>query len=519
MLSQARFLDLFSGSVIAFSIPADRDCGFDRIELRAENGMPRTAVCILPSASTALPGLDGPLAVISCPDGIFDATPEPACSYAAVSLGLEECYFRLNRALRRSQCERRIADVLMLARASRYSVDQLIRALSELLDAGIFILDRVGRMLTGSFSGFSGSRYVQELVSDGALSAQSLTLLRSGSGGEGGALLSPEDARRGYDILLSSRSGDFPAPQALLDGITDYISQLSAASDSGAVPFLLSNETLNRILLGKLTDVGAINAFLSGPGGTAYHRVIVISFSGQQKLASRQEEAVRLLRRAFRVVIPTWLEGCVCAVVQCNITPQTRFSKTRSEWDGRSFAPGWDEDAFCGELRRLDAYACMCPPFISTCNFPPLYAIMRRVLDIALHIEGPSLDRLIDQEIYNPYMITRLSVESFLQSYTPAQLKMLMYPDAVTLLRHDLASSANLSMVLYTYMNCGDVLKTAKKLYMHKNTVYNKLRQIERILDLRIDDLEPRDSYMMTLRIYFYCEKYLGLDMKAVLLK
>ena len=519
MLSQAKFLELFKGSVIASGISEDRDCAFDRIELRAESDSPRNAVCILTGGSPVLPGPDGPLAVFACPDGVFAPEKEPSCSYAAVSLGLEECYTVLNRALRRSQCERRIADVLLLARASRYSVDQLIRALSELLDAGIFILDSEGRMLTGSFSGFSGSRYVQELVSDGALSAQSLALLRSGRGGEGSALLSPEDRQRGYDILLSSRSGDFPAPQALLDGISGYISQLSAASDSGAVPFLLANETLNRIFLGKLTDEGAINAFLSDPGGTVYHRVIIISFSGQQRLAPRQEEAVRLLRRAFCGVIPTWLEGCVCAVVGCNITPQRRLSKTRSEWDGRSFAPGWDEDTFCAELRRLDAYGCMCPPFLSACNFPALYAIMRRVLDIALHIEGPALDRLIDHETYNPYMITRLSVESFLQSYTPDQLKMLMYPDAVTLLRYDLVNSANLSMVLYTYMNCGDVGKTAQKLYMHKNTVYNRLRQIERILDLRIDDIAPRDCYMMALRIYFYCEKCLGLDMKSVLLK
>lgn len=519
-MNQKQFLKLFNENVIASSIPADRDCTFDRIELHADSAAPRTAVCIFGAGVGALPSFGGATVVFACPDGVFAPQREPPCSYAAVSLSLEECYSHLSIALRRSQCEHRIADILLLARASRYSVDQLTRALSELLNTGIFILDSEGRMLTGSFSGFSGSRYVQELVSDGALSPESLMRLRGGEdGGEDGVLLSPGDRHRGYDILISSRDRTFPATQALLDGIAGYISQLSTSSESGTMPFLLSNETLNRILLGRLTDASAINDFLTGPGGTAYHRIIILSFSGQQRLTLRQEDAVRLLRRAFRSVIPTWLDGCICAVVGCNTSPQSRLIKTRSDWDGRSFAPGWDEDAFCAELRRLDAHACMCPPFISASNFPPLYTIMRRVMDIAAHIEGPGLDRLIDHETYNPYIITRMSVDSFLQSYTPDQLKMLMYPDAVTLLRYDLVNSTNLSMVLYTYMNCGDVGRTAQKLYMHKNTVYNKLRQIEHILDLRIDDIGPRDCYMMALRIYFYCEKYLGLDMKSVLLK
>ena len=144
---------------------------------------------------------------------------------------------------------------------------------------------------------------------------------------------------------------------------------------------------------------------------------------------------------------------------------------------------------------------------------------MRKVLEISLRIEGTGLERVIDHEAYNPYIITQMCVDNFLQTHTAKQIKMLMYPDTITLLRYDLMNDSNLSMVLYIYLNCGDVSWTAKKLYMHRNTVYNKIKQIEKILDMKLDNISPRDCYLMALRIYFYCQKCLGLDMNSILLK
>ena len=88
----------------------------------------------------------------------------------------------------------------------------------------------------------------------------------------------------------------------------------------------------------------------------------------------------------------------------------------------------------------------------------------------------------------------------------------------LTLLRYDFANGSDLSRILYFYFLTGDVGKTAQALYMHRNTVYNKLKTIEKILGISVDDISIRSCYSTALQIYFYCEKCLGIDMRALLM-
>lgn len=525
MSELALYIKAVEKNVVSAQLPLSRHGSINRIELAADAGCDSSVILLLAHPSQLPPPdvlVSSAMVFFTCPLSALDTEALPRCNWAVVSLSLQELYTRLNAVAQRCRCIERIEDVLRLAKASNYSVEKLIRALSELLNVGIFILNSDHQMVTGSFSGTFNDRYAEELASSGALSSASMQSLKSGLS-DAGAIrnhihMEEFGQWKGFQVLLIYQAAAFSAPDILCERISEYVEEAGALANAGAIPFLLTNDTLNRILLGKLTDPHAIHSFFSDTGDMGYRRVMVLHFDGQAQLVKRQEAGVRLLRRVFSEVVTTFLDGTVVAVMRANMSPQSRLSKTRSDWTGRSYAAGWDDRRFLEELRAINAYACMCPPFLSTYNFPVLYTVMRKVLKIALLVEGAGLDRLIDHEKYNPYIITQMCVDNFLQTYTPSQIKMLMYPDTVTLLRYDLVNDTNLSMILYTYLNCGDVGKTAQKLYMHRNTVYNKIKQIEKILDLQLDDMNPRDCYMTALRIYFYCEKCLGLDMRSILL-
>ena len=70
--------------------------------------------------------------------------------------------------------------------------------------------------------------------------------------------------------------------------------------------------------------------------------------------------------------------------------------------------------------------------------------------------------------------------------------------------------------VLYRYYIYGDVNRTAQSLFVHRNTVYNKLKAIQKLLNVDVDDAAVRGSYLTSLRLYYYCEKCLGLDLRTV---
>ncbi|MBQ4369939.1 MAG: hypothetical protein II784_02945 [Oscillospiraceae bacterium] len=52
---------------------------------------------------------------------------------------------------------------------------------------------------------------------------------------------------------------------------------------------------------------------------------------------------------------------------------------------------------------------------------------------------------------------------------------------------------------------------------MHRNTVYNKIKAIESLLNVRLEDPMVHTSYLMSLMIVRYCAKILGIDINSML--
>ena len=83
----------------------------------------------------------------------------------------------------------------------------------------------------------------------------------------------------------------------------------------------------------------------------------------------------------------------------------------------------------------------------------------------------------------------------------------LAHPAVVALTRYDRNHNDNLRDVLYFYLiNDRSITNTASALYMHRNTVLNKVRKINQILGLDLDDRHLRQRLLFSCQLIHYFE-------------
>ena len=75
----------------------------------------------------------------------------------------------------------------------------------------------------------------------------------------------------------------------------------------------------------------------------------------------------------------------------------------------------------------------------------------------------------------------------------------LCHPGVVQLYIHDLKNKTNLLETLRTYLELGgNAVLTAQKLYIHRNTLYQRLKKINGIIHTNLDDANTRLFIMMS---------------------
>lgn len=131
---------------------------------------------------------------------------------------------------------------------------------------------------------------------------------------------------------------------------------------------------------------------------------------------------------------------------------------------------------------RLNAgisYVCQLPE-----QFRTLYLTASASIKIGQRINlKPYTKRIFTYHQYNPYYVVHLCSQKFTEIYNTKNLIYLAHPDVVRLYYYDLENKSDLLDVLFTYLSCAQNLTlTAQELYMHRNTVMNKLNKIERFL-------------------------------------
>ena len=165
-----------------------------------------------------------------------------------------------------------------------------------------------------------------------------------------------------------------------------------------------------------------------------------------------------------------------------------------------------DETALQTLLSARAARACIGGQTRNLCYFRQVYLQTRSEFLIGMKLRPEQ--RILHGEDYQIYQIIDLSARDS-QSFHGENLVYLCCPRYTELYRHDLEKHDNLCHVLECYIanNC-NTTQTAKALFLHRNTLINKIARIEEILGESLDSSTLRLNCMFSASVIEYAEKY-----------
>ena len=454
---------------------------------------------------------------VACPDGKApDIPPEIPESATVVFVRAEmlPLYNQINRCLDALRLQARLDDIFLLAENMHDSPEQLVQSLAQMLRIGVFILNGSFQRISGQASEYSGNPYAQELLLNGVLSAKSVRTLLSGR--EENAILSEvlSDKWSRFYILLFWRSGARIDHLYLCRRLTDYILAFQSRDVTPDIPPFLIDQRLNRILEGKIRDAAEIGAFFGVGNAKSWFSVLTLGYEpGVRWSAEAYQRQARLLYGAFRNISVTVINAHVCAVVQLPIRRKEDAVFSRDFFNERAYNEGWDPERLERELQQCGVYLGRSSIFQDLDLFHAEFSLIFDALDIAIKLESCRGRRIVYFHDYSDYVSIKYAADRFLQVHGPDSVRAVLYPELATLLLHDIRNRTDLAETLYRYYTYGDVKSTAQSLFVHRNTVYNKLKAIQKLLGVDLDDPAVRGSYLTSLRVYYYCEKCLGIDL------
>lgn len=113
---------------------------------------------------------------------------------------------------------------------------------------------------------------------------------------------------------------------------------------------------------------------------------------------------------------------------------------------------------------------------------------------------------------YQMMIVVDYCVQEYVQRNGHTDICYLAHPALVHIARYDARHGTNLRQVLYQYLVYGgNVQRTAAALYMHRNTVMNKLKKITEMVPLDFSDGLLCQRLLLSCQVLEYAEKVLKL--------
>lgn len=176
----------------------------------------------------------------------------------------------------------------------------------------------------------------------------------------------------------------------------------------------------------------------------------------------------------------------------------------------------FDYDKLESLLKSYHAYAGISNASRHRLRLRTLYIIASETLRLgrALHREHLS-DRIFSYEDYSLYYIVSLCASRYMDIHHHDDLIYLIHPSIIKICRYDATHKTNLRDVLFYYLLCGCSLnRTAATMYMHRNTVLNKLNKINEIAEIPLEDGYTQQRMIMSCIIMRFYEEYLHLSIR-----
>lgn len=139
-----------------------------------------------------------------------------------------------------------------------------------------------------------------------------------------------------------------------------------------------------------------------------------------------------------------------------------------------------------------------------------IYSITHRACMIAERLELQPKEHIYHFERYSMYEIIDLCTQRYMSLFNHSDIINLVHPIVVHLTRYDEKHRTNLRDILFYYLrNSQDIKRTAEVMYMHRNTISNKINQIRSICQIDFEDGGLCQRLLFSCQVILYYEKVL----------
>lgn len=174
-----------------------------------------------------------------------------------------------------------------------------------------------------------------------------------------------------------------------------------------------------------------------------------------------------------------------------------------------------NEAALTEILNSCDAYMSLSMTSGYLRDLRPLYHLCSRSLEISKEM-GFNNKRILHAKDHFSFNLIDLAAKSYHREFSDYNGFMLLaHPAIVELLNYDCDNEDNLTDVLYGYLLCNcNAAKAGSHLFMHRNTVVNKIKKITKLIGDDLTDNNTRQILLYSCQIAAYTQKILKIHPK-----
>ena len=172
----------------------------------------------------------------------------------------------------------------------------------------------------------------------------------------------------------------------------------------------------------------------------------------------------------------------------------------------RKYVIDFDTEPISAVLEKYNGYMMVSNGSRDLSSLRVLYGMTSRTLEIARNLKVIP-DRVFHFERFAAYLVIDYCCSALKGANGLNHLLCTAHPGVVVLTRYDRENNDNLRDVLYFYlMNGRSVSATAERLYLHRNTIMNKVKKIQSILNVDLEDRHVRQRLIFSCQVLRYFE-------------
>lgn len=165
-------------------------------------------------------------------------------------------------------------------------------------------------------------------------------------------------------------------------------------------------------------------------------------------------------------------------------------------------------DDFSKFLVQHNAYASIGNFATKLIRMRAILVLLKPIVRLGLLLEDDFQKRIFYFGDYSLFAIIDFYAQYYNKAFPEADLAYFAHPVIVELYRYDAKNKTNLFEIFKIYLkNNGNITKASKELYMHRNTLLQKIKLISSLTDLDINDTLLQSVSLISYQLIDYIEK------------